>query len=108
MNKRRLIFLSVFGVYHLCTFVLTIFMESQKNDLSLLYSLFAKITLFKYGALLGLILFGVEAFWTWRDQKNADKEKEAMRHENNVLKAKVYDLSNGTLGSAKPITTPKL
>ena len=107
MNKRRLIFLSVFGVYHLSAFVFTVFMESQKNDLSLLYSMFAKITLFKYGALFGLILFCTEAFWTWRDQKNTDKEKTAMRHENNVLKAKVYDLSNGTLGSAKPITTSK-
>ncbi len=101
MNKRRLIFLCAFGVYHLSAFGLTVFMESQKNDLSLLYSLFAKITLFKYGALFGLILFCAEAFWTWRDQKNAEKEKEAMRHENNVLKAKVYDLSNGTPNSPK-------
>ncbi|MFM9838875.1 MAG: hypothetical protein ACKVOQ_11460 [Cyclobacteriaceae bacterium] len=107
MNKRRLIFLSVFGVYHLCAFGLTIFMDSQKNDLSLLYSLFGKITLFKYGALFGLILFGIEAFWTWRDQKNADKEKEAMRHENNVLKAKVYDLSNGTINPVKPNVASK-
>jgi hypothetical protein len=107
MNKRRLIFLSVFGAYHLCTFMLTIFMETQKNDLSLLYSLFGKITLFKYGALFGLILFGVEAFWTWRDQKNANKEKEGMRHENNVLKAKVYDLSNGAPNTVKPNVASK-
>ena len=107
MNQRRLIFLSIFGVYHLCIFALTLFMETQKNDLSLLYSLFGKITLFKYGAIIGLILFSVEAFWSWRDQKNAIKEKEALRHENNVLKAKVYDLSNGALGSAKPNTTTK-
>ncbi len=92
MNKRRLIFLSVFGSYHLAAFVFTLFMESQKNDLSLLYSLFGKIALFKYGAFFGLTLFAVEAIWTWKGSMNAEKEKEVMRHENNVLKAKVYDL----------------
>jgi hypothetical protein len=101
MNKRRLIFLSVFGGYHLMTLLFTVFMETKKNDLSLLYSLFGKITLFKYGAFFGLILFAVEAIWTWRDGKNAEKEKEAMRHENNVLKAKVYDLSKGSSAPMK-------
>jgi uncharacterized membrane protein len=101
MNKRRLIFLSVFGGYHLMTLLFTVFMETKKNDLSLLYSLFGKITLFKYGAFLGLVLFAVEAVWTWRDAKNTEKEKEAMRHENNVLKAKVYDLSNGSSTPSK-------
>lgn len=101
MNKRRLIFLSVFGGYHLVTLLFTVFMETKKNDLSLLYSLFGKITLFKYGAFFGLTLFVVEAIWTWRDAKNAERETEAMRHENNVLKAKVYDLSNGSSSPSK-------
>ncbi len=101
MNKRRLIFLSVFGGYHLMTLLFTVFMETKKNDLSLLYSLFGKITLFKYGAFFGLVLFVVEAIWTWRDAKNAEKEREVMRHENNVLKAKVYDLSNGSSTPSK-------
>ncbi|MCX8491705.1 MAG: hypothetical protein ORN54_11620, partial [Cyclobacteriaceae bacterium] len=61
MNKRRLIFLFVFGGYHLMTFLFTVFMERQKDDLSILYSLFGKIALFKYGAFLGLMLFAVEA-----------------------------------------------
>ena len=93
MNKRRLIFLSVFGAYHLSALLFTLYMDSNKEDLSTLYSLFGKITLFKYGAFFGLVLFSTEVFWTWRDQKNADKESAAMRLENNVLKAKVYDLS---------------
>jgi putative Ca2+/H+ antiporter (TMEM165/GDT1 family) len=93
MNKRRIIFLSIFGGYHLVSFLFTLFMESRMNDLSVLYGLFGKIYLFKYVAFLGLGLFVVEAVWTWRDSKNLEKEKEAMRHENNVLKAKVYDLA---------------
>lgn len=93
MNKRRLIFLSVFGVYHLSALALTIVMDTKKNDLSLLYSLFGKITLFKYGAFIGLLLFVAEVVWSWLESKKLEKEKEEMRHENNVLKAKVYDLT---------------
>ncbi len=100
-RSRRFWFLTLFGTYHLATLLFTVFMETQKNDLSLLYSLFGKISLFKYGAFFGLALFAVEAVWTWRDAKNAEKEKEAMRHENNVLKAKVYDLSNGSSTPSK-------
>jgi hypothetical protein len=105
MNKRRLIFLSVFGVYHLTLLVFTLYMDSQKENVGLLLEMQSKISLFKYGAFFGLILLVTEAVWTWRDQKNADQEKEASRHENNVLKAKVYDLSNGS--ATKPTISSK-
>ncbi len=107
MNKRRLIFLSIFGTYHLAALLFTLYMDSQKQDFGLLSKMLAHISLFKYGALFGLTLFGVEAFWAWRDQKNADKEKEAMHHENNVLKAKVYDLNNNAASTSKPNLTSK-
>ncbi|MFM7486159.1 MAG: hypothetical protein ACKO13_04460 [Cytophagales bacterium] len=100
MNKRRLLFLSVFGTYHLASIFVTIFVEANKGDLSLLYSLFGKIAWFKYGTFFGLVLFVAEVIWTWRDSQTFEKEKEAMRHENNVLKAKVYDLTDGGKKSA--------
>jgi hypothetical protein len=90
MNKRRLIFLLIFGTYHLAALIFTIYMDYDK---SILFSLLDKISLFKYGAFLGIVLFAVEAFWSWRDAKNAELEREAMRLENNTLKAKVYDLT---------------
>lgn len=93
MNKRRLIFLSVFGAYHLLSLIFTLYID---GDTSVLFSLVSKISWFKYGAFLGLVLFGTEAVWVWLDNRNFEKEKEAMRHENNVLKAKVYDLQNGS------------
>jgi hypothetical protein len=100
MNKRRLLFLSVFGAYHLASVIVTIFVEVNKGDLSLLYSLFGKIAWFKYGTFFGLVLFATEAIWTWLDSRAFEKEKEVMRHENNVLKAKVYDLTDGGKKSA--------
>ncbi|MFY8037489.1 MAG: hypothetical protein ACOVMQ_09995 [Cyclobacteriaceae bacterium] len=90
MNKRRLIFLLVFGTYHLAALIFTVYMDL---DNTILFSLIDKIGLFKWGALIGIVLFGTEVFWTWRDVKNAEREREAMRLENNTLKAKVYDLT---------------
>lgn len=90
MNKRRLIFLLIFGGYHLAALIFTIYMDFDK---SILFSLLNKISLFKYGAFFGIILFAIEAVWTWRDAKDAEQERETMRLENNTLKAKVYDLT---------------
>ncbi len=97
MNQRRLIFLSVFGAYHLLSLIFTLYID---GDTSVLFNLVSKISWFKYGALFGLLLFITEAIWTWRDNKSFEKEKETMRHENNVLKAKVYDLTDGGKKSA--------
>jgi hypothetical protein len=93
MNKRRLIFLLVFGLYHLAAVIFTIYIDFNS---SILFSLLDKIGLFKWGALFGIVLFGVEAFWSWRDAKDAEREREAMRLENNTLKAKVYDLTEAS------------
>src|SRR6266487_1146531 len=101
MNKRRIIFLSIFGGYELIIFLLSLFVESNKSDVGFLFNIFGKIYLIKYGAFLGVAFLAVEFVWTWMDSKNVAKEKEAMRHENNVLKAKVYDLTNGGSGSPK-------
>ncbi len=90
MNKRRLIFLSVFGAYHLVALGFTVYMDL---DQSILFKLLDKISDFKWVALFGLALLVIEALWTWRDSKQAEKDREAMRHENNTLKAKVYDLT---------------
>jgi hypothetical protein len=98
MNKRRLIFLSVFGAYQLCIFIFALFVEN--SDPGTLFSIFGKIYLIKWGAFVGIAMLAAEFVWTWMDAKNAAKEKEAMRHENNVLKAKVYDLSNGSTNSS--------
>ena len=71
MNKRRIIFLSVFGVYQAIVFLVTIFMESKKNDLSFLFDVFKKISWFKYGALIGILLIVMEFLWVRSEAKNS-------------------------------------
>ncbi|MBX2895823.1 MAG: hypothetical protein KF763_10305 [Cyclobacteriaceae bacterium] len=91
MNKRRLIFFAIFGLYHLFVFFFVIFVESRK-DLSDLLSLYNQLKLFKYGALLGLILLLIDVVWNFIENKAYKREHETLRLENNTLKAKVYDL----------------
>ncbi|MCW5911525.1 MAG: hypothetical protein KIT62_10645 [Cyclobacteriaceae bacterium] len=103
MNQRRLIFFTVFGLYQLFVFFFVIYVESRK-DLGDLLSLYNQVKLFKYGALLGLVLLLIDVVWNLLESRNAKREQEALRHENNTLKAKVYDLQQTS--KPEPNTTP--
>jgi hypothetical protein len=89
MTKSRIIFYSVFGVYQLVAFIFTLYIE--KIALSLVHYL----AWFKYITFLGLVLIITDFVWLWLDQRKQKQMEEASRHENNVLKAKVYDLQQG-------------
>ena len=95
MNKRRVIFFAIFGVYHLIVFVFTSYIDAQKSDLGVLTSMYKFIHLFKYGALLGIGLFMTDFIWSWKNSIDSNKEKDGLKFEINNLKAKVYDLQEG-------------
>jgi hypothetical protein len=105
MNQRRRIFFILFGSYHLLTLIFILFIEAQKEDLSLLYGLYSKIWMMRLGAMFGLLLFVIDFIWNWIENRNAGREKEVMRHENNTLKAKVYDLQQPVPGPIKDSPT---
>ena len=89
MNRNRYIFYSIFGAYQLLVLIFTVVIDS---DQSLLFGLVPYISWFKYGALVGLVFFGVDLVWMLQTQRQHRKDYETMRHENNTLKARVYDL----------------
>jgi hypothetical protein len=95
MNRSRIIFYSVFGVYQLFAFVFTLIMETSA---SLLLKLVHYLHWFKYITFFGLLLVIADFVWVWLDNRRQKKAEEVSRHENNILKAKVYDLQEG----AKP------
>jgi hypothetical protein len=101
MSKRRIIFLTIFGAYELGIFVFSVIVESNKTDMGFLFDVFGKIHLVKYGTFFGVALLAVEFIWTWMDGRKSAKEKEAMRNENNELKAKVDGLTHGTTTPVK-------
>jgi hypothetical protein len=104
MTRSRAIFFSIFGAYHASAFLFTWYVDTQQKDFGFLTSMLSKLSLFKYGALLGVILFAIDFGWTYLDKKNSAHEAEEAAHENNLLKAKMYDLQ----GNSKEVkhTTP--
>ena len=105
MNQRRRIFFAIFGLYHIFVFIFVIYVESRK-DLSDLLSLYNSLKLFKYGALLGVVLFAIDVIWNFIEMRTARKEHETLRHENNTLKAKVYDLQQSPKQPVKETPSP--
>ena len=68
MNIRRIIFLSIFGTYQLAVFLFTLIVEFKDGYI---YTLLNKVSLFKYGAFLGFVLFVIEFFFVKNDFKNS-------------------------------------
>jgi ABC-type transport system involved in cytochrome bd biosynthesis fused ATPase/permease subunit len=100
MNKRRLIFFGIFGIYHLVAFIFTMMI----SDIGMALKIVPYISWFKYGTLLGLLLLVIDLIWWMMESKASLKTQEESRHENNTLKAKVYDLQETSKGAA---TNPK-
>jgi len=89
MNRNRLIFYAIFAAFHLGAFIFTIVIENNTNAL---FSMVKYIPWFKYGTLLGLILVIADVIWSWIINKDSQKERAALTHELNTLKAKLFDL----------------
>ncbi len=104
MNQKRLIFYSIFAAYQLCAFIFTLVMES---DTGFLFQLVTYIKWFKYGTFIGLLLVAIDFVWWWREGKGTQKEQDALRHENNTLKAKVYDMQEAAKEQAAKAATSK-
>jgi hypothetical protein len=66
------------------------------NNTSLLFSMVQYVPLFKYVTLMGLVLLIVDFVWALRATKDLEKEKSALNHELNTLKAKLFDLQEAS------------
>lgn len=89
MNRNRLIFYIVFGVFHLGAFIFTVMLN---GDAGLLFKMVSYVPSFKWITLLGLLLLVTDFVWAFMLDRKASKEKAALTHELNTLKAKLFDL----------------
>lgn len=94
MTRARIIFYSIFGVYQLGAFIFTLIIDNTQST-SFLFSLLKYIGSFKYITFIGVLLIAADFIWLWMDTRKNKKAEDAFRHENNVLKAKVYDMQEG-------------
>ena len=101
MKKNRLIFYAIFAAYNLGAFIFTLILE---NNTSMLFSMVQYVPWFKYATLLGLILVTIDVIWSWIINRDSQKEKDALTHELNTLKAKLFDIQEQ---QAKSMSLPK-
>jgi len=99
MKKNRWIFFAIFALFHLSAFIFTIILDNNAN---LLFSMVGWVWSFKWITLLGLILLIVDIVWAVSLYKEYQKEKDALNHELNTLKAKLFDMQEASKISAPP------
>ena len=99
MTKIRLIFYAVFAAFHLGAFIFTLILQSNTT---LLLKMAGYISTLKYITLFGLVLFVVDVVWSLKINREAQQEKNALAHELNMLKARLYDIQEG-----KDVSVPK-
>ena len=106
MTKNRLIFYAIFAAFNLGAFIFTIILE---NNTQMLFSMVQYIAWFKCATLLRLILVIIDVIWSWFIYRESQREKDALQHELNTLKAKLFDLQEDAKSVSnlpKPPTTP--
>ncbi len=102
MNRNRLIFYSVFGLFHIGLLIFTTYVDTQKDDFAFLSKLLSWIPLTKYLAIFGLLLFLTDVAWSYWVNKKHEQEKTSLHDELTTLKAKLFDFQE----DAKKVTPP--
>lgn len=102
MSKNRIIFYILFALFHLGAFIFTIVLDNNTN---ILFSMVGWVPMFKWITFIGLILLITDVIWTWIINRDSQKEKAALTHELNTLKAKLFDLQEAA-GKQASTTTP--
>lgn len=104
MIRNRLIFYIIFGIYQLGALVFTVMLD---NDTGLLFKMVSYVPTFKWLTLFGFILLVTDVLWSLKDYLTGKKEKDAMTHELNTLKAKLFDLQEAAKKQSAITNTQK-
>lgn len=103
MNKNRIIFYLVFAAFQVGAFIFTLLIQ----DFSFLTKIYQYIGLFKYITFFGIVLIVTDVVWLWIVTRDSQKEKAALTHELNTLKAKLFDLQEIAKASDAAKNAPK-
>ena len=104
MNKNRVIFYLIFAAFHVGAFIFTI----RIQDFTFITKIYQYIGFFKYITFFGIVLIVVDVIWSWIVSRDAKKEKDALSHELNTLKAKLFDLQEVAKEADAAKDTPKI
>jgi hypothetical protein len=79
------------------------YVDANKNDFGFLSQLLKLVSWMKWGAIFGLILLITDVVWDRMTAKENEKEKAALTHELNTLKAKLFDMQEASTRSGSKI-----
>ena len=96
MKKSIKVFWISFAVYSVLTFLGTLMIEQNENNLGFLINMKGYIPLMKYYTFLGLLFFAVAFFSMWRTRLRIDRNLNRLEEEKRELKAAMYDLKKKT------------
>jgi ABC-type transport system involved in cytochrome bd biosynthesis fused ATPase/permease subunit len=88
MSKNRIILYIILAVFHVGAFIFTLVIQ----DLSIAMQMIEHVSWFKFIAFFGIVLVAIDFIWSWIANSDSKKEKAALTHELNTLKAKLFDL----------------
>jgi hypothetical protein len=102
MKKSTKVFWISFAVYSILSFIGTLVIEQNQNNLGFLINMKGYIPIMKYYTFLGLLFFAVSFYLMWRSRLRNTKIIKRLEEEQKELKAAMFDLSK------KSETTPPL
>ncbi len=92
MKKSFKVFWISFAVYSILTFIGTLIVEQNENDLGFLINMKGYIPLMKFYTFLGLVFFATAFFSMWRSRVRNNKMITRLEDEKKELKAAMFDL----------------
>lgn len=96
MGRNRIILYIIFAVYHVGAFIFTLMIQ----DPSFAMRTIQHLELFKWISFFGIALIATDFIWAWIVNRDSQKEKAALTHELNTLKAKLFDLQEAAKAQA--------
>ena len=96
MKKSIKVFWISFAVYSLLTFMGTLVIEQNENNLGFLINMKGYIPLMKYYTFLGLVFFAVAFFSMWYNRRRNNMRIALLELEKKELKAAMFDLKKKT------------
>lgn len=104
MTRNRLIFYLVFLIFHVLAFIFTL----RIQDFEFLTRIYQHISMFKYITFFGIMLIVTDVVWSWIVSRDLKKQNDALTHELNTLKAKLFDLQEAAKQVEAAKNVPKL
>lgn len=106
MKQGRIIFYVIFLLFHVGAFIFTVYLAKDSN---FLMSMFSWVPYFSWVTFLGIVLVIIDFIWSWASAKQRQRERDALAHEVNTLKAKLFDMQEEMTKNAsmqKPLNPP--